>query len=566
MAEYRWLKPKNIRSIPTLLRMMVERQPEKTALVYFGRKISYGDLWHSVSRVASYVCGTTKEGELVGLCMPNIPQFPLCYYGALLAGRTVVPINFISLANDLRTKNLRDIRITPEIAAQLADARPSILFVADFLYPVLRPAITWPCRIVVTSPAEFLPFFLRLLYPLKAWWDGRTATIPKTVTRFPAVLRGMNTSPLMYPSPESIAQLQYTGGTTGTPKGAMLSHRNLVTNLLQAREQLGGSLRDGAEVVLGVLPFFHIYGMTVAMNFTLLSVGGTLVLIPAFEAKQVIRSIERHRVTIFPGVNRLYHALVAHEKMMRTHDLSSLKLCVCGAGPIDPRICEKFAEITGTAIVEGYGLSETSPIISFTMPTDAGRIPSARGTLVGTVLPRTQVKILDPGPDDIGEIAVRGPQVMQGYYRKPEETAEVLADGWFRTGDLGYVDKGNRLYFVDRAKDLVKCRGENIYASHVERHLAECALIREAFVVGVPDAKDGESVIACVVPWETPTDAAAFEREVIQFLREKSGVAPLQVPKRVVCFASLDEYKNPIGKILKRHLKTAALERLRNGS
>ena len=348
----------------------------------------------------------------------------------------------------------------------------------------------------------------------------------------------------------------------------MLTHKNLVSNFLQAREHLGELIRDNHEVVLGALPFFHIYGLTVAINATLLSFGGTTVLMPSFSPKKAMQSIKKYRITLFPGINRMYQSMVGYtESLYRLADLSSLKLCISGAGRIDASTWKRFKELSATEFVEGYGLSETSPIISVTLPSDTERPGPEKGNLVGKVLPETEVKILDidNGSElttkNIGIITVRGPQVMSGYYNNPKATAEVLKNGWFNTGDIGYLDLEGNLYFVDRIKDVVKRRGENIHASNIEKVLANCPLIAEAAVLGLNDVKDGEVPVACVVlKNNSENNEAEISKAILLYMR--SNVPYLEVPAKVFIFLSLDKFKNPIEKLLKRKLKEEVLARV----
>lgn len=570
--DYRWFRPENIKSVPEMLKTSADKYGNKTALIYFSKKISYQRLWDLTERTAGLVSQNTLLGERVAIFMPNIPQFTFCYYGTLRAGRIAVPINFISLANELRSRPTDQIKVTEEISAQLEDSRPSLIFVADFFYPILAQVKTgWPPpKIVVVSPGDFLPFPLNWLYPYKAKKDGKyTGPFPEDVVAFNSAIAETEPYQGSYPNATSVAQFQYTGGTTGIPKGAMLTHRNLASNILQGREKLGNLLEDGAEVTLGALPFFHIYGLTVAMNTTLLSLGGTLVLMPAFNPKDAVKNIEKHKITLFPGVNRMYQALVNHLESAETANISSLKLCVSGAGSIDRSLCDRFKKLSGTEIIEGYGLSETSPIVSITLPSDMEKPRLTRGNLIGSPVPGTEVRLLgdngqEVAPGETGMITVRGPQIMKGYYNKPEATAEVLENGWFKTGDMGCLDSYGRLYFMDRIKDLIKRRGENIYASQIEKHLSTHPMVTEAAVVGVPDAKDGETPIACVVrKHQTGQDGSDDEtaKAIIAYMRQNAP--PLQVPSKIVFFSSLDDFKNPIGKVLKRKLKEEVLRTIK---
>jgi long-chain acyl-CoA synthetase len=558
----RWLREENICNIGCIFSSQAQKIRDRTALVYMGRKISYGSLLFCAERVGIFVGRNSMPNERVAIWMPNIPQFVMTYYGIMYAGQTAVPINFISIANDLKARSPSEVKVTEEIVAQFQDAKPSLVFIADIFYPIFRQiAIDWPCTVVVASPGEFLPTLMSIGYDIKTRKERKArGPMPADVVQFGDILKNTEHALPWPKQADAVAQFQYTGGTTGVPKGAMLTHRNLISNVLQAREFLGDLLNDDGEVMLGALPFFHIYGLTVCMNTTLLSLGGTLVLIPAFSAKAAIEAIDKYKVTVFPGVNRMYQALIAHEELMRSADVSSLKLCISGAGPIDRSICEKFHELTGTAIVEGYGLSETSPIVSVTLPQDADRPKAGGGNLLGKPVPETLIRIVDENgailpAGEIGEIVVSGPQVMQGYYNHPEATADVLCDGWLRTGDVGYCDSEGYLYFTDRNKDVIKVMGENVFASHIEKELMQHPELAEVVVLGFPDAKRGEIPVAVVVFKVTDPPPANVTARLSSWLRERGRLSHLQMPAKIIVFKTLEEFKNPIGKVLKRRLK-----------
>ncbi len=556
---YRWLREENIKSIPEMFEAMAGKMGRKTALIYYGNKISYQKVWSLSRGLAYYIRLFTQSSDRVAIFMPNIPQFVFCYYGTLAAKRIAVPINFISIANAMKSKNGNDIKITDEIKSQLLDSKPAVIFVADFLYPALTQVkINWPCNIVVASPGDFLPFFLRLLYPIKTKHDKKYVAVPKTVMRLEEIMDSLSghIPKLESIDPDTVAQFQYTGGTTGNPKAAMLTHRNLVNNVLQVREHFGDILKDGEEVVMAALPLFHIYGMTTCLNATMLSLGGQLLLMPAFDPKSAIRNIAKYKVSVFPGVNRMYQSMVGCKDLMAATDLSSLKLCVSGAGPIDDRICNAFREITkNLAITEGYGLSETSPAVAVTLPEYLSK-PRAKG-FIGRAVPGTTIKIAgENGKElpagEIGEITVLGPQVMKGYFNNDVETKNVLNDGWFKTGDMGYMDDEGFCYFTDRLKDVIKVMGENIYASEIEKRLMLDPLIREAVVVGVPDIKKGEVPVALIVLAKDCRNDHNFEKNIRMSL---AGAHPYYNPSQIIVMDSLDQFKNPIGKISKVNIK-----------
>lgn len=560
---YRWFTEENTkRSISGILYDAAMKRKDAPALRYFGKTISYLDLWRYAVRTSCLVESEIASNDRVAIFMPNIPQFALSYYGTLIAGCVVVPINFASIVQDLKTKKAADIRVTPEIIAQFLTSRPSLVFVADMFYPVFSQIpIDWPCRVVAVSPAEFLPLHLKPFYALKMLRKNRRIRfVPEHIKYFFDVI--FEWPPIeashAYDSLDRVAQIQFTGGTTGAPKGAMLTQRNLVTNMWQAREYFGDLLEDEKEIVLGVLPFFHIYGLNMCMNMTLLALRGTLVLMPLFTPKEAIRTIERERVIVFPGVERMYDAMLAEEKLLVKTDLSSLKTCVSGAGSLSKRVADEFRAATGTAIIEGYGMSEASPVVSVTMQ-DAYRPASDRGNLIGLPVPGTTVTIRDENGNEVstgevGRIFVSGPQVMQGYFGNEEETNKVLQNGVLKTPDYGYKDADGRLYFTDR--DMLKILGENVYPADIERVLAAHPAVVEAVVVGVPHPKTQETAVAIVVlKKDVPPPQ---EKEMFAYAKEH--LPRIAVPFHIYFWDSIDEFKNVIGKIQKRLIRKRVLE------
>lgn len=558
---YRWFTEENIKTIPELLKQAAEKMDAQNALFCLGNTVRYRMLYAISQKVASFVRYHSWRGDRAAIFLPNIPQFLFACYGIFIAGRIAIPINFSSLAKDLKTKKPDEITVTPEILEQFRDSKPSLVFVLDRFVPILKQVpIDWHCTIVVTGEMTGKSIFARVfnfcvLFPWKRMiWipDIFIALYPKTRRTDLASL-------------DDVALFQYTGGTTGIPKAAMLTHRNLSSNMWQVRERFGDALADEQEVVLGALPFFHIYGLTVCMNIALLALRGQLVLIPAFEPRGVIAEMEKYGVTVFPGINRMYESLVGCEELLTAR--LRLKLCASGAGRIEKSVCDAFCAATGTAVVEGYGLSE-SLILSVTLPADINRLRDSQGSLVGELVPATYGKIIDDDGNElpagsIGELIVFGPQVMRGYYQKPEETATTFHNGWFRTGDIMYFGYDGCLYFVDRKKDMLKIGGENVYASHIEAHLAVCPLVLEAYVVGLSQPSGDDMAVACVVVRDTyrALTREQIEREIIAFVKSREQNHK-KIPKRVALFESFEPFKNIIGKILKRKLKEHIMQEM----
>lgn len=556
----------HVKSIPDLLGLAAKEMVDHTALIYFGREISYRTLYNQSRRTAFFVKHNSRPDDRVGVFMPNIPQFVFSYYGALIAERIAVPINFISIAGDLKKKKVNEIKITEEIVNQLHDSKPRVIFVSDLFYPILIQAgINWKCTVVIASAGDWLPWWMRLLYPIKARKMGiESVDVANDVFSFDKVVSQallLTNSPI---DPNKIAQFQYTGGTTGISKNAMLTHRNLVANCIQIREHFGKILEYKKEVVLGALPLCHIYGMTTCLNMTLLSLASKLVLVPKFEPEEVVKIIRKHKVTIFPGVNRMYQAIIDCSGSDDKENFGSLKLCLSGAGAIDKKVCDRFKELSnGLDVVEGYGLSEASPVVSATLPNDLSKSGSVPG-LIGRPVPYTDVKICDENGNELssglsGEIIVRGPQVMAGYYNKPEETLKVLKNGWLKTGDIGHMDNNGYLYITDRIKDMIKVLGENVYPSRLEEWFKKVSIVSEVVVVGLPNPKRGEALVAVVV-LNPDVNVGDPVKHFGALFQTGFTLGPNYIPAGIKIVDSLEQFKNPIGKIYKRKIREFLLE------
>lgn len=480
--------------------------------------------------------GVQKQ-DRVALFLPNCPQSVIAYYAALRLGAIVVQINPLYVERELKY--------------QLEDAGVEILIALDLLYPKIRNIRgTVPLKqVILTSIKDYLPFPLNRLYTLKQFKDRSRIKIRKeeeVLYLTELIKEHPSAPPNIEVKPQDIALLQYTGGTTGTSKGVILTHRNLVVNAVQCRNGLP-KLRDGEETVLAVLPFFHVFGMTVAMNLAIYA-GFSMVLLPRFEVAKVLKAIDKYKPTFFPGVPTMYVAINNYPKLHR-YDLSSLKFCLSGAAPLPLEVMERFEAITGSRIVEGYGLTEASPV-THCNPVWGLRKPGS----IGFPFPDTEARIVDPvtGADlpvgEIGELVVRGPQVMQGYWRRDQETANTLKEGWLFTGDLAKMDEDGYFYIIDRKKDLIIASGFNVYPREVEEVLYEHPKILEAAVVGVPDPYRGETVKAFVV---LKKDQEATEEEILDFCRK--NLAAYKVPTQIEFKDQLP--KTLVGKVLRRVLR-----------
>lgn len=528
-----------------LLSASASRFSSHTALVFYGRRYTYLDVERATNRFANALSRLgVRKGDRVAVMLPNTPQAVIAYYGALKIGAVVVQVN--------------PLYVEREIEQQVRDAEARVLVALDLFYPRIDPIriSSGLETVIVTSVKDALPRHLALLYPIKAWREGTRVAIPKTprVYRFEAILADSgDEAPRTEVGPEDLALLQYTGGTTGVPKGVMLTHRNLVANTMQCRAWMP-SLRDGQEVFLGVIPFFHVYGMTACMNLAI-ATGGSIVLLPRFVTKDVLRAIVKFRATLFMGVQAMYVAINNCPDVGR-YDLSSIRICISGAGPLHAEVQERFEALTGGKVVEGFGLSEASPVTHVT-PIFGKR---KKGT-IGLPLPDTDAKVVDveSGTRELpvgeaGELIVRGPQVMRGYWRRPEESAAAVHDGWLHTGDIATVDDEGYFAIVDRKKDMIKTKGENVYPREVEEVLYRHPKVKDAVVVGIPEEFMGEMIKAYVV---LKDGASATENEIIEFCGRE--LARFKVPKAVEFRRELP--RTMVGKVLRRVLLEEELKK-----
>lgn len=471
-----------------------QKTPEAPLVAFLGRTFSYRRLYSDARRFAAGLAARgIARGDRVGLFLPNVPAYVAAYYGAMMAGAVVV--NFSPLYS------------VEELAAQVADSGARLLVTLDA--PALLPTA---CKVLDASPLEQLVVVrladelprlkglgLRLLKrsqmaPIPGrpdvglwrgwlaewnwgeWLDGEAPDLPALV-------------------PSDLALLQYTGGTTGTPKGAMLTHANLSSNAQQV-DLLDPFDRAERDVILGALPLFHVFANTCVLNRTVVR-GGCMVLLPRFEAGQVLAAIDREKPTGVPGVPTMFQALLDHPKFQST-DWNNVRICISGGAPLPAPLCEKFEQATGVRLVEGYGLTESAGVVSANPYLGARKL----GT-IGQPIPATQVLLLDKeeparlAPDgEPGELAVRGPQIMRGYWNKPESQAaafaEINGEAWLRTGDVATIDADGFVTIVDRLKDMIAVGGFKVFPSQVEDVLLAHPAVKEVLVIGVPEAYHGE--------------------------------------------------------------------------
>ncbi|HEX9067818.1 MAG TPA: long-chain fatty acid--CoA ligase [Ktedonobacterales bacterium] len=537
--------------LPHLLDESVRHFGARLALEYFGTKITYAQLGSLVDRFArALVSLGVERGDRVAVVLPNCPQFPIAFYGALKAGATVVPTNPLYTAHELQH--------------QFGNSGAKVVILMDTMLGSM--AEVWDdtpvAHVITTGVEEYFPVPLALAYRLKTASESIGKRKPST-QQFKA--RGMLHTMKdlighaahaggfeVFALPEAgkaddLAVLQYTGGTTGLPKGAMLTHRNLVTN---ARQVWAWSELSSAEhhVTLCIAPFFHVYGLTVCMNMSV-AYGATMVLLPRFASHEALQAIERYKPTLFPGVPAMYMALArAVEKTPA--DLSSIRICISGSAPLPLEVQQAFERVSGATVVEGYGLSEASPV-THANPISAGR----RIGTIGLPISNTDAAIRDLESGNFlpvgeqGEIVVRGPQVMRGYWQRPDETAETLLEGgWLRTGDIGSMSDDGYFTVVDRVKDMIIVGGLKVYPRQVEDVLFQHPKVAEATVFGLNSGPRGEEVVAVVVP---KPDVQVTAQEIIEFCRKE--LAPYKVPRRVEFRESLP--KTIVGKVLRRELR-----------
>ncbi len=528
-------------SIPWLLLHAAAQTPQAPALDFFGRTFSYRQLSELAARLArAFKDQGLSPGERLAILLPNCPQFVVAYHAALRLGAVVVPLNPLLSAR--------------ELAYQLNDSGARRLVVLDHFLPKVEEARGKPdlTHLLVTSLPDALPWPLSWLYSLKARRQGLARGFKPAPGRFG--WRGLLAQPPLgdepIPGVQDLAVLLYTGGTTGTPKAAMLSHGNLMANVAQISAWLP-QVRFGSERLVAVLPLAHSFGLTACLNWPM-SQGAQIIVLPRFEIDGFMKMLRKRRPTMLPGVPTLFVALI-NDPRLPALDLSSLWACISGSAPLPLEVRDRFESLSGCRIMEGYGLTEAGPVTHLN-PVQGLRPAGS----MGLPLPATLARVVDQEsgqgslpPGEVGELAIRGPQVMQGYWQNPGETAAALQDGWLYTGDLARWDADGYFYIVERKKDLIISGGYNIYPREVEEALYQFPGVQEAVAFGVPDSYRGEVVKAVIVP-QAGVELSAPE------LRDFCGqqLALYKVPKFIEFRAELP--KSQVGKILRRLLREEA--------
>ncbi|MDO8702068.1 MAG: long-chain fatty acid--CoA ligase [Undibacterium sp.] len=554
-ADYPWMKsyPEGVRwdadlpvtMLPVLLEDAVAKWADRPALEFMGKKTTYRELLELVNKAAKgFQQIGVKPGVHVGLFLPNTPHYVISFFGILKAGGTVV--------------NYSPLDAEKVLAHKVADSQTDLLVTLDMamLYPQMAKLLgqTRLKKLIIGSVAEMSPYPDAVRANLEK--AGQLCAIPQDDQHqsFSRLIDNDGQfTPIAATDPhDTLAVLQYTGGTTGLPKGAMLTHANLTTACSQIMETLNLQPRiliEGQERLLAVLPLFHIYALTVDMLFGL-RMGAEIVLHTRFDVDAVVKDLAGKKITVFPGVPTMYTAII-HYPAIKEYDLSSLKFCNSGGAPLPAEVLQQFQSLTGCTLLEGWGMTETSPTGTFT-PLGGKRKAGSCG------LPTPGIRFKFASIDDPqryvaqgerGEMCVAGANIMKGYWNKPEATAESFtADGFFRTGDVGYMDEDGFVYIVDRTKDMMLCGGYNVYPRNIEEAIYEHPAVAEVCVIGIPDAYRGQSPKAFI---KLKAGATAFSIDELKvFLKDRLGKHEMLQSMEI----RAELPKTPVGKLSKREL------------
>jgi len=549
MVSRPWVKsyPEGIRwdfdlepaSLPTLLDEAAERFADRPCLNFLGKRTSYDQLYRQVrAAAAGFQRLGVGPGIKVGLYLPNCPQFVIAYYGALMAGGTIV--NYSPLYSER------------ELLAQVEDSETDIMVSLDLkaLYPKMEKVFRESRlrHMIVGSLVDVLPFPKNLGFALFKSGDIASVNWDENHTRFNTLLsHGDEPAEVAINPKEDVAVLQYTGGTTGTPKGAMLTHANLYLNTQQILTW-SPDLKLGEDRIFAALPFFHVFAMTAILNFGI-SAGAELILMPRYETEEAVKLIARNKVTRMAGVPTMFRALLDHPRSAKGL-FRYMEACISGGAPLPAELAREFERVTGCRVVEGYGLTEASPVLTVNPIAEPGKAGS-----IGLPLPGTELLILerdDPSKvmptGEVGELGARGPQVMKGYWKNQAETDNVLKGDVLLTGDLGYMDEDGYSFIVDREKDLILVSGFNVFPRVVEEALYEHPAVSEATVIGIPHDYKGEVPKAFVALH--PGHKALTPEKVLEFLEPR--LARHEMPIEVEIRDSLP--KTLVGKLSKKEL------------
>jgi len=528
------------RPLPAFLKDAAGRFGDRAAIRFPHCTMTYAELWKDVRRFEAALSSLGVEpGTRVAIHLPNLPQTIIAFYATLARGAVAVMTNPLYVA--------------PELEHQWHDAACDVCVTTDFLFAkrILPIRDRLPVRhYVVAQIAEYMTFPWNVIAPLKLRREGLSAAVVESgsVHRFRSLLSRQSELPEPFDArPDDLAALQYTGGTTGVSKGAMLTHGNLSRQVQQIRHWLP-ALTPGEDVFLSALPFFHVFGLTVAMNLPV-HVASTMIVLPnPRDISRVIDAINRYGVTVCPIVPAIVNG-INQSARAASMNVGTIKMCVSGSAPLPEDMLRRFEELTGGRILEGYGLTEASPVTHVNPARGPRKINS-----IGLPVSDTDCRLVSldhpsqpAPPGEPGELLIRGPQVMAGYWNKPDETANALRDGWLHTGDVATMDDEGYFRIVGRKKEMIVCGGYNVYPDEIDAVLASHASVLESATIGIPDAKRGETVKSFVV---LRPGAAATEAELDAFCRER--LAAYKVPRRWEFRTELP--KSPVLKILRRRL------------
>lgn len=549
------------KTLNDLLAETENRFPKHQAVSFYGKTMTYAELREEATRFANFLRHQgLRPGDRVMLLMPNCPQMDIACWGIWKAGCIMVALNPL---------------LTPkELAEMVKLADPNLLITLkdlDYHNREIIPQLPEKCRTMLVGLDSYLPMILSVGYRVKDFYRSMRYRVKNYFARRNPKCdfswRDIYSIDRNYWSfddlagPRDVAVLQFTGGTTGNVKAAMLTHANLVANAEQAMELVGDVVNE-KSVIFSAIPCFHVYGLSVCLVLAVLR-GAKVVMVPKFMdkkttlvdgvevvsksiSKEALRALTKERINLLPGIPDIFNA-ICHDARIKPYDLLFLRLCVSGSGPLSPNVKKAFEERFACEIIEGYGLSETSPIVSINPPGRA--LPGSLGIPVRD----TEVRIVpepDSKPEDGGELWVRGPQVMKGYWENQEATdASLTVDGWLKTGDM-VIQKGEYLVMTDRKKDMIKVSGENVYPSEIEKVLVDRLGVAEAYVVGVPDEKTGERIVACLVP---QAGTRNFSPEEVH--AACAGLGKIKIPKEVWNFSREQIPRTYLGKVQKKELR-----------
>ncbi len=505
--------------VTVMLDRTVQKLSAQPAFDFMGQVTSWGDIGDQVNRMAKGLQGLgVKKGTRVGLFLPNCTYFLIAYYAVLKAGGTVV--------------NFNPLYAPKELIHQIKDSQTELMVTLDLslLYGKLFDirAESGLARILVCPFADILPFPKNILFPLLKRKDIAHIGNEDFVTWLSDInVNDGKPSPVTIDPDEDIAVLQYTGGTTGVPKGAMLTHANITANTNQSAMWFVGA--KPGQKMLGVIPFFHVFAMTAVMNLSVRIGLEIIVPVPRFELDKTLKAIHKSRPDYFPAVPAIYNAINNHPKLSQ-FNLTSLRLCMSGGAPLPVEVKKTFEKNTGSVVVEGYGLTESAPVACCNPAVGVNKPGS-----IGLPLPGTIIEIINPDDHvtpmphgERGEVCISGPQVMKGYWNKPEATSEVLRNGRLHTGDIAMIDEDGYVFIVDRIKDMILVNGYNVYPRNIEEAIYLHPAIEECIVAGLPDPQRGETVKAWIKP---KTGQSLTAEEMKDFLKDK--ISPIEMPRQI---------------------------------